>query len=215
MSRMNKFIKFLVVVCAIGLMGQANNCKELNTILPKLGDIFQPGSGSTGNAKIYIANLSFMDTETKSVANIGDAEPLNEAVLAGMKAISASDPKYVINDAKRTVQNNDANAKMLSDIYFDFNITRLDKIDRIITQLMVPNGVDGLLFGQITEKQDGTYSVRPIGLSLSTKNMVTESLIFQKTEFKCKDPANPARNILCQKAHETIKDAVMNIIKNL
>lgn len=214
MYRASNILKILVIVLSLGLMGQASNCKEFKTVLDVFDKSMQPSGGGGGNNKVYIANLSFMDTETKSVLNLGDAEPLNEAVQAGMTALAAADAKYVVNDAKKTIANNDTNSKKLSDIYWDANLTRQDKIEKIVNELMAPNEVDGLLFGQVTEKADGTFSVRPIGLSRSTKNMVTESLVFSKAEFKCKDP-NGSKMILCDKAKETIKDAVMRLIKNL
>ena len=214
MYRVNSIVKLAVIVLSLGLMGQTMNCKEFKTILEVFEKNITPSGGASGGGKVYIANLSFMDTETKSVLNLGDAEPLNEAVQAGMTALSAADPKFVVNDPKKTILNNDINSKKLSDLYWDANLTRQDKIDRIVNELMAPNEVDGLLFGQVTEKADTTYSVRPIGLSRSTKNMVTESLVFSKTEFKCKDP-NGTKMVLCDKARESIKDAVMRVMKNL
>ena len=213
MYRVNSIVKFAFIGLSLGLMGQTVNCKEFKTILEVFEKNITPSSGS-GGGKVYIANRSFMDTETKSVLNLGDAEPLNEAVQAGMTALAAADPKFVVNDPKKTIPNNDTNSKKLSDIYWDANLTRQDKIDKIVNELMMPNEVDGLLFGQVTEKADTTYSVRPIGLSRSTKNMVTESLVFSKTEFKCKDP-NGTKMVLCDKARENIKDAVMRVMKNL
>lgn len=208
MYRVAGFLKACVLVLAVGLMGQQSNCKDLNSLLPQIDKLFSQGTGGGASSKVYIANLSFMDAETRSVLIGGEA--LNDVVQNAMQNLAAADPKYVVNDPKNTLPNTDATARKLSDIFWDANLSRVQKVERIIAELMQPNNLDGLVSGQFHEKSDGTISVRPFVVSKSTKALVTESKTFQKTEFECKN-AQGQREI-CQKAREDIADIVKRLI---
>lgn len=204
-------LSVLWVALAVMLMGQAGNCP---LDMQKINDLIG-GGGSKPNAKIYIANLSFMDADTRSVMAPGDADLINDAVLAGMQALSQADQRYVVNDPKNTVANNDINSQKLSDVFWNAQLSRTEKVDKIVNELMAPNNVDGLVFGQFNQKQDGSIIVRPIVIARSSKNMMTETRTFSKPEFECKDPNNANKKVLCDKAKEDIKDTVIKLLKNI
>lgn len=211
--RVARLLKNLVIVSfAVLLMGQAKNCGDLNSLMPEIEKMFAPGSKG---AKVYIANLSFMDVASKSTMNAGDAELVNAAVEEGMKTLAAQDPKYVINAQGHTLPNNDANAQKLNSIYWDANLSRTDKVDKIINELMTPGGIDGLVAGQFNQLPDGSVNLRPFVISKSTKNLVTESRTFKKEEFECKDPNNPSKKVLCDKTVEDIRETVIRLLRNL
>jgi hypothetical protein len=103
----------------------------------------------------------------------------------------------------------------MSVIYWEPNLSKAEKVDKIIKDLMVPSGIDGLVFGQFQQKQDGSVNLRPIVISKATKNIVTESRSFKKEEFDCTDSKNPNKMILCQKAVEDIRDTIIRLLKTL
>lgn len=190
------------------LMGQASGCPDLNSLMPKIDSIFASNSSTN---KIYIANLSFLDADSKSVMPAGDAELINEAVDDGMKTLSTQNPKYVINDPAHRLENNDANALNLSNIYWDANLSRTAKVDKIIAELMEPSKIDGLVFGQFQQQKD-EITVRPIVISRASKNLLTETKKFTVNEFNCTDANNPARKVLCPKTAEEIRDIVVRLL---
>jgi hypothetical protein len=212
--RVARTLRNLVIVgFSVLLMGQAKNCGDLSSLMPEIEKMFNSGGKSQ---KIYIANLSFMDAASKSIMGAGDAELVNTAVEEGMKTLSQQEPKYVINDPKHSLPNNDANAQKLNVIYWDQNLSRTEKVDKIIKDLMEPAGIDGLVAGQfIQDIKDGSVNLRPFVISRSTKNLVTESRTFKKEEFECKDPNNQNRKVLCDAAVEDIRKTVMNLLKQL
>jgi hypothetical protein len=213
MRSVRKLVNLCIIVLAVGLMGQAQNCGDLSQLMPQLDKLF--GSGSGKGSKVYISNLSFLDVDSKSVMGAGDAELINAAVEEGMKKLAQQEPKYVVNEAGHTLANNDANAQKLSTIYWEPNFSKAEKVDKIVNEMMTPNGIDGLVFGQFQQKQDGSVNLRPIVISKSTKNIVTESRTFKKEEFDCTDPNNPNKKVLCQKAVEDIRDTVIRLLKTL
>lgn len=200
-----------IVLLAVGLMGQAKNCSDLSQLIPDIDKMF----GAKQGQKVYISNLSFLDAETKSVMVAGDAELINGAVEEGMKALAAQDPKYVINAQGHSLPNNDTNAQKLNAIFWDANMPKNEKVDKIIRELMEPSGIDGLVAGQFQQKNDASINLRPFVISKATKNIVTESRTFSQQEFNCTDPNNNNKKILCQKAVEDIRDTVIRLLKQL
>lgn len=207
---MNRWVKLLFIVLAFGLMGNQSDCKLDEKLKDLLSGAFDPGAGK---AKVHISYLSFLDTESRTVMNAGDADLINKAVEEGMSTLAAQDKKYVINAQGHRVENTDANAVKLNTIFWDPNITPKDKIDKIVSELLEPNNVDGLVSGQFTEKATGEINIRPFVISRKSKQLVTESRNFTKGEFKCPDPQDPNRSILCQTSHEDIKDTVIRLLK--
>ena len=200
------------VLLSLFLMGQSQNCGKLDdTIKSLLDDKF----GAKQGAKIYISNLSFMDAESKSVMVAGDAELINTAVEDGMKSLAAQDNKYVVNQQGYSLPNTDAHAQKLSQIFWDVNMDRTAKVNKIIAELMEPNKIDGLVSGQFHQKPDGSINLRPFVISRASKNFVTESRSFKAQELNCKDPQNQNKKVICKTAHEDIRDTVIRLLKQL
>jgi hypothetical protein len=166
-------------------------------------------------AQIYISNLSFLDVDSKSVMGAADAELIDMAVKDGMGRLSASDLKYAANSIGHNLPNNDANVAKLNLIYWDANMSRTDKVDKIVSELMIPSGIDSLVAGQFKQNPDGSVNVRPFVISKSTKSLVTESRIFKSEEYFCRDPSNPSKKVLCDKAVEDISETVIRLLKQL
>lgn len=210
--RTARILRNLVIVgLSVLFMGQARNCNDLSTLIPEIDKLFAPGQKGS---KVYISNLSFLDVDSKTTMIAGDAELINQAVEEGMKTLAQQDPKYVLNEPGHTLPNNDANAGKLSTIFWDANLSRAEKVDKIIADLMTPSGIDGLVAGQFKQNSDGSVNLRPFVISKSTKNIVTESRTFKKDEFECKDP-NGTKKVLCAKTVEDIRDTVIRLLKQL
>jgi len=212
MPRSSVLLKTIFIILALGLMGNQGDCK----IDSKLIDVAKNALNPTGSKKkIYISNLSFLDSQTRTVLIVGDAQLINETVEDGMKTLAQQDPQYVINQPGNSIKNNDANAKQLNEIFWDANLTPNQKVDRIISEMMEPNNVDGLVSGQFTERSNGEIAVRPFVVSRTTKQLVTESLTFTAQEFRCQDSGGGPKKVLCQSAKERIKDTVIRLLRQL
>ena len=88
MRSVQKFASLCIIVLALGLMGQAQECSDLKSLMPKIDEIFGAKKGS----KLYISNLSFMDADTKDTMAVGDGELINQAVEKGMNLLASQDP---------------------------------------------------------------------------------------------------------------------------
>jgi hypothetical protein len=159
----------------------------------------------------FTSNLSYMDAETKSVMAAGDAEILNQVVEAGIQKLTATNSKFIFNVPGHTLVNNDTNARKLSDIFWDANMSKTEKVDKIINEMMTPSGIDLLIAGQYQQKADGSIILRPFVISRLSKNTATESKTFTQSEFACTDPKN-RRKTICAKAAEDIKDIVIRLL---
>lgn len=171
-------------------------------------------SGQGTSQKIYIANLSFLDNDTKSVMPTEGSQQINAAVEDGMAQLAQSDRRYVINDPNRTIANTDQNSTLLADIWHDPSVPSQQKIEKIITDLMEPNGVDGLVSGVYIEGAQGTVKLRPLVVSRANKTAHSKTLPFDKSEYFCTNQSTGTVSI-CQAAHERIRDEVVELLKKL
>src|SRR5262249_5004086 len=95
-----------------------------------------------------------------------------------------------------TLPNANANANRLFTIFWDPNLSRTEKLDEIINELMTPNGIDGLIAVQFKQGRDDEVTLRPVVISRSTKNIYTMSVALKKEVLDCRDPTLQKR-VLC------------------
>ena len=165
---------------------------------------------SNANQTVHITNVSWMDAETKSVLVGGEA--INEIVTNGLTSLATTEAKYQFNGQGHVLANTGLASRKLSEIFWDANLSRAQKVDKIIEELMVPNGIDALVSGQFQEMADGTVRIRPFVIFKSSKSLVTESKTFQKSEYECNLIASGTRDI-CQKARDEIGEIVIRLAK--
>jgi len=211
-----KWIYIVQVLVALSclpfLMGQ-NKCGLDDTITQMIGQKFKP---SQGQSKIYVTHLTFMDADTKTImAQTEAAELINQAVVDGMQLAKNTNANLEINHPGHVIANTDANVNMLINIFWDVNLTKGEKIQKLISEMMDPNKVDAIVTGQYLEKQGDIINVRPFVVSKSKKSIVSKNHIFDTTEFMCTDPQNSSIKILCQGAHEKIRDSVKELLETL
>ena len=154
----------------------------------------------------YIANLSFVDGATKSALVGTDGEKLNRVVEDTITALAANDPSYGVNISGHMLPNTHVNNQKLNSIYWDPNLSRTEKIDRIINELMVPAAIDGLVSGQFKQNADGSIEVRPFVIAREGRNLSTETRAFKVGEYAC-------LNTLCEPAIHEIRGTVVRLLK--
>ena len=81
--------------------------------------------------------------------------------------------------------------------------------------MMTPNKIDAIVTGQYLEKKGDIINVRPFVVSKSKKRIVSRNHIFDNKQFLCVDPNNSSVKILCQPAHEKIRDSVKELLDTL
>jgi hypothetical protein len=106
--------------------------------------------------QIFISNMSFLDTTTKSVMSASDAESINEAVEEGINTLAKQEPK-------------NGNENALNTVFWDPNLSRPEKVDEIVNDLMIPNSIEVLIAGEFNQSPDGSVNIRPFVISKATK----------------------------------------------
>jgi len=178
----------------------------------QIGQKFKP---SQPPGPIYVTYLTFMDADTKMIMVPDIAKLINKAVVDGMQLAKNSNPQLKINQSGYKLENTDANANKLIDIFWDVNLSKGEKIQKIITEMMVPNQIDAILAGQYLEKKGDLINVRPFVISKAKKSIVSRNHIFDKKQFLCTDPQNQSVKVLCQGAHEKIREQVKELLETL
>lgn len=215
----DKIISALTIIAILSLlplfMGQ-DDC-QVNETINKLFDTMDKKlTTPPGQNKLYITHLTFMDALTKtSIANTEVAELINEAVIKGMNEARKNNPKLAINEPGHIIDNTDKNNNDLANTTFDPNLTKNQKITKIIMQMMTPNNVDVIVTGHyIDDAQNPKVSVRPLVIVKLNQKIITRNLQFTKSELICTDP-NSNKKTLCRGAHDQVAQAVQELLEEL
>jgi hypothetical protein len=184
--------------------------------------IFQKTPGTTFHPilkvpKLYVSHLSFIDAYTHTtMANTLLAELINEAVIKGMNEAQRNNNMLVVNEVSHIIPNTDGNVNTLVNITFAPDLTKNQKINQIIVDLMNPNGVDVIVTGQyIDDGKSPLISVRLLAIVKGNQKIITKNLQFTKEELLCQDPTNPNRSVLCRSAYDQIAQAVQELLEQL
>jgi len=165
----------------------------------------------------YITQLSFMNTDTKSImVQTQEAKLINDAVLDGIKRAQKVNSAIKFNASGHVLKNTDANVGKLTKIIYDRNKTPEERKNIIINDMMVPNKLDVIVTGQYLDR--GTpYSIilKPFILVKKNKKIVTKSLKFDRQQFICSDPNDSTQKALCASSHEEIANAVQDLLESL
>jgi len=158
---------------------------------------------------LFITHLSFMDISAGMPLESSIANPINQAVIAGIQLAQQDMPYLKLNESGHQIDNSDENVNEFINLFLDFNLTKAQKIDAIVQKMMTPNRIGVIVTGQYLKKSGDTIHVRPFMLSKNNRRIVTKNFIFQEKDFMC------SYNALCQEAHEKIRNAVMELLGNL
>jgi len=202
-------IKIFIMFAAFPLLMGNQNCQ----IDKKLLEIFnQKISPPSNQSSIYITHLSFMDpTSGGSLIQTEAGKLINDAVINGINLAKKTNNSIKHNEPGHLIKDTDGKVNELVNITFDPNLTRNEKITKIINDMMKPANVDVIVTGQYIDKGQ-TIDVRPLTIVRHEQKIVTKIATFSKENFICKDPNNPNVKTLCTDAHDQISELVKELL---
>jgi hypothetical protein len=165
-----------------------------------------------GMKDAYVFNLPFIDANTKSVVHTRVAELVNSAVEDAIKSFSASEHRYNVVMTNYSLAIQVAHAQKLNGIFWDADMTRSEKIKKIVEELMTPGSIDALVSGQYMEAADGLVNLRPFVIDKASKNLTTESLSINMGEFEC--PGHDNVTEMCKDAFDKLRGAVIELLRS-
>jgi len=103
---------------------------------------------------VYISQLSFIDTNTAfSLNNTSKGKLIDNAVAEGIQKAMLSNAAISFNRPGHHLKNTNTNCNKLINIMFDPNLEKKIKIDKIISDILIPNNIDCILTGQLISKK--------------------------------------------------------------
>jgi len=215
----SKIFRILTTIGILSLlpifMGQ-EECEISETYMKLIKQINYKLSPPPGQGKTYITHLSFLDARTQStMASTEYAELINKVVEKGMAEAAKQNPQLALNETGHIIKNTDENVNKLINIVFDPNLTKNQKIDKIIAEIMNPNHVDVIVTGYyIDDINDPFISVGLIVIVKHTKRIVAKNFQFTKDEIICRDPISK-KATLCDDAYDQIGQAFLELLELL
>lgn len=198
-------------------MGQ-NDCQVPDTFNKLMDTINKKLPPPPNQSKLYVTHLNFQDALSRtSMADTELAELINTAVLKGMREAQKNNNKLAVNETGHLIPPTDQNNNKLAHIAFEANLTKSQKVNKIISEMMVPHRVDALVTGQyIDEANNPKITIRPLVIVKHNQKIITRNIQFAKKELLCTDPnSNGGKKILCKSAHDQIAQAVQELLEEL
>ena len=200
----------LILACLPFLLGQ-QECQVDQALM----DLFKHKTGTVpaGQNALYITNLTFMDSTTKTSMFLSETGTLiNDAVKEGIALAQKTNPNIKYNEPGHLIQDSDESVKQLIEITYDPALSGAQKYDKFERKMMTPNNVDVIVSGQFTD-QGASVQVRPF--TIGNEKVVSKEATFAKADFVCADPNNAGKKILCRGAHEEIARLVKELLEQL
>ena len=206
------FTKILLLITAFPLLLGNQNCQ----IDKKIMEIFnQKITPPPSQNNIYVTHLSFIDpTSTASILNTEAGELINDAVINGINLAKKTNNAIKHNESGHAIKNIDKNVNDLINITFDPDLTKNEKITKIINDMMKPANVDVIVTGQFVDKGQ-VIDVRPLAIVRHEQKIVTKIATFQKEKFMCPDPVNKNVKALCPDSYKEISELVKELLESL
>jgi hypothetical protein len=221
-----KIVKVVTIIGILSLlplfMGQedcenSETLKQLevyNQLIKQIEDKLPP---PPGQSKTYISFLSFMDAETQStIAQTEEVELIENAIAKLLNEVVRHIPILAVNEPGHMIPNTDEIVNKMINITFTPDLTKNEKVNKIIDEIMTPNHVDVIVTGQYIDDCKSTLiSLRPVVIVKAAQKIVTKNLQFSKDELFCEDPIGKRKKILCSGAHDQLAQAFHELIKQL
>lgn len=155
---------------------------------PSLGPF--PGTVNK-QRQLFIGNLAFMKSSDRSPIATGElGQLIDRAVTEGIKMATAAKTVLKVDEQNRRMISTTANANDLTNIFFDPNLTKEEKILRIVTDMMEPNHLDLLVTGLfIDDGKNRDIGIRPMVIYRHNKEIRTRNLQFGKTQLASREVA--------------------------
>lgn len=192
-------------------------CKNHRAYLVPVRSPLSPGGNRphqvSGPIRLYIGNLAFMKSSDHTPMASGElGQLINREVIKGIKMASRINNILTVNEQSRRMFYTDDNANDLTNIFFDPYLTREEKINRIIQDMMLPNHMDLMVTGLFIEDgRKGMVTIRPVVIYKYDQKLHTKNLQFSKNEFVCWN-STFGENRLCQSVAEKIAHAVKELL---
>jgi hypothetical protein len=170
-------------------------------------------SQSSPPQDIYVSIIPFFDPGNLKVAKKKSlSELLEEVVIKEVEVVRNSNSQLGVNVSNHTIHDEEDSVKELNSILSELNLKDSDKADKIINDLMTPNGID-YIFTVIYSKdtRNNIIIVRPHVISKKERKIFSMNLIFQKDELLC--PEAQTKEIkLCESAGDNIGAALRMLL---
>jgi hypothetical protein len=183
--------------------GPDDNCSDLvSRTRPSFDALLD-----TNSTIIYISKLPVLTLNQAPPQHVRDA--VSASVDAALSELARQDKRYVIDASGHSLSADERDAATLFDIFWNADMTRTEKLDKIIDGMMAPHNIDVLVAGQMTQADDTSVSVRLVTVIRSPKQVITERRTFRPEDFQCKDSKDRYGSTICEKAVEEIYYSLM------
>jgi len=190
--------------------------EDLPDITSYLTDMFNKKlKPPKGQSKIYVTHLTFMDPTTgSSMFQTEFGHLINDAIINGIRMAQKTNHIIMHNERDHSIYDTDSNNNKLVNIIFDPNLTKSDKITKIIIDMMLPNNVNVIVTGQFIDKGE-IIEVRPLTIVEHDQKVVTKVATYRKKDFVCSAPDHRYKTVLCTAAYEEISKIVQELLEAL
>jgi hypothetical protein len=167
----------------------------------------------SGNKGLLIANLAFMKTADRSPMVFEDmGQSIDNAVKVGMNMAAAFNNLLTITDESQQSFNTGSTANYVTNIFFNPNLSREEKIRRIIGNVMRNRKIDLLVTGYfIDDASHDSITLRPMVIYKYNQDIQTENLQFRRSDFECKNTPG-GQKTMCQQAADQLANAVKKLL---
>ena len=161
---------------------------------------------------IYVTNISFMNSITgNSMFEDKISEFIDQAIINGINLAQKDNQLIKHNHINHYVENTTKNAKILVGIFFDPELIKSEKINKVINNMMVLAKVNILITGQYIDKGE-FVDFRPLIISKNKKKMETKISTFKKKELYCPDPYESTKKTFCKEVSDTISNLTKQLL---
>lgn len=162
-----------------------------------------------GQSHFYISQLSFIDAVDLSPIETDDTELINKAVEAAIRQAVKLMPTLKYNESNHSIPNTLGNIQKLIRLIFNPDTPKKERIVKIISEMMIPFGVDIIILGTSVDKGN-TVVIKPIIILKNSKKVVTKTLNYTKKDFICTD--SNGKKALCYRAYNEFAKIAIELL---
>jgi hypothetical protein len=166
--------------------------------------------------ELYVSFIPFTGISSQPGQKETSLSELLDAVLKiEMNKANRKNDKLAVNDPHHTIHHTEAAVRELNAILSNPKLKDTQKVEKIINNLMTPNGIDYVVTVRCRENtRNNVIIVRPFVISRSQRKIESANFIFPKDRLLCADPDTQQR-MLCQTAAENFGNAVKKLLEKL
>jgi len=212
MSKKLLTMKLILLLSTIPLLLGNEKCQIVHKEIEMLNQKLIPPQGRN---EIYLSHLTFGDPTTGSMLFQSEAGTLiNDLVLRIINRGKKTFPQVKHNFPGHILQDTNMNLNKIINISFDPNLTKSEKITKIVNDIMKPNKIDILITGQYIDKGQ-TIDVRPLVIVAYKEKIITRLYTFSKSRLLCQDPTKRYIKAICPETEQEIVQYAKEILQAL